>query len=207
MKKRKRTLLSILLIVLVFSINSMQSFAMETSFQLPVEIVLEGDRPVKPETFMVWMRALTDNAPMPEQAKDQKVVIEIQGKGKKEFPPMTFTQPGVYRYEIKQQSGGAKQYQYDSCVYTVTVYCTADSAQRLETSVVALEQGKEEVKKEAVRFVNRYEAPKDSAQSKKPVKTGDRAPINILVCMLMMSGFVILFWGIKRYREKRKTEE
>ena len=102
MKKRKRTLLSILLIVLVFSINSMQSFAMETSFQLPVEIVLEGDRPVKPETFMVWMRALTDNAPMPEQAKDQKVVIEIQGKGKKEFPPMTFTQPGVYRYEIKQ---------------------------------------------------------------------------------------------------------
>lgn len=66
MKKRKRTLLSILLIVLVFSINSMQSFAMETSFQLPVEIVLEGDRPVKPETFMVWMRALTDNAPMPE---------------------------------------------------------------------------------------------------------------------------------------------
>lgn len=207
MKKRKRTLLSILLIVLVFSINSMQSFAMETSFQLPVEIVLEGDRPVKPETFMVWMRALTDNAPMPEQAKDQKVVIEIQGKGKKEFPPMTFTQPGVYRYEITQRPGSEKQYQYDSCVYTVTVYCTADSAQRLETSVVALEQGKEEVKKEAVRFVNRYEAPKDSAQSKKPVKTGDRAPINILVCMLMMSGFVILFWGIKGYREKRKTEE
>ena len=92
-------------------------------------------------------------------------------------------------------------------MYTVTVYCTADSAQRLETSVVALEQGKEEVKKEAVRFVNRYEAPKDSAQSKKPVKTGDRAPINILVCMLMMSGFVILFGGIKGYREKRKTEE
>ena len=28
-----------------------------------------------------------------------------------------------------------------------------------------------------------------------------------LVCMLIMSGFVILFWGIKGYREKRKTEE
>lgn len=41
---------------------SMQSFAMGTSFQLPVEIVLEGDRPVKSETFMIWMRALIDNA-------------------------------------------------------------------------------------------------------------------------------------------------
>ena len=37
---------------------SMQSFAMRASFQLPVEIVLEGDRPVKSETFMIWMRAL-----------------------------------------------------------------------------------------------------------------------------------------------------
>lgn len=35
-----------------------------------------------------------------------------------------------------------------------------------------------------------------------PEKTKDQ-----LVCMLIMSGFVILFWGIKGYREKRKTEE
>ena len=78
---------------------SMQSFAMRASFQLPVEIVLEGDRPVKSETFMIWMWVLIDNAPMSEKTKDQ------------------------------------------------------------------------------------------------------------LVCMLMMSGFVILFWGIKGYREKKKTEE
>ncbi|CCZ66310.1 uncharacterized protein BN481_01621 [Mediterraneibacter gnavus CAG:126] len=32
---------------------SMQSFAMRASFQLPVEIVLGGDRPVKSETFMI----------------------------------------------------------------------------------------------------------------------------------------------------------
>lgn len=78
---------------------SMQSFAMRASFQLPVEIVLGGDRPVKSETFMIWMRVLIDNAPMSEKTKDQ------------------------------------------------------------------------------------------------------------LVCMLIMSGFVILFWGIKGYREKKKTEE
>lgn len=54
---------------------SMQSFAMGTSFQLPVEIVLEGDRPVKSETFMIWMRALIDNAPMPEKTKDQLVCM------------------------------------------------------------------------------------------------------------------------------------
>ncbi|MFR8492327.1 MAG: hypothetical protein ACLVC1_01450 [Mediterraneibacter gnavus] len=53
---------------------SMQSFAMGTSFQLPVEIVLEGDRPVKSETFMIWMRALIDNA-LCRRRQDQLVCM------------------------------------------------------------------------------------------------------------------------------------
>lgn len=85
MKKIKRTLFSILIMMLLSSKSLMQVYAMETSFRLPVEIVLEGDRPVQPETFVIRMKALTQNAPMPEQAESQQVVMEIQGQGKKNF--------------------------------------------------------------------------------------------------------------------------
>lgn len=204
MKKLKRTLFSILFMVLLSSKSIMQVFAMETSFQLPVEIVLEGDRPVQSETFVVRMKALTKSAPMPEQAKNQQVEMEIQGQGKKEFSSIKFTQPGVYQYEITQQKGNAKYYTYDSCVYNVTVYCTADAAKELEITVVAQEQGEEEVKKEAVRFINRYELPKTPTEQNKSVQTGDNTPVQILLCILLISGFLILFLAVKKHREKRK---
>ena len=63
---------------------SMQSFAMRASFQLPVEIVLEGDRPVKSETFMIWMRALIDNAPMSEKIMSGFVILFWGIKGYRE---------------------------------------------------------------------------------------------------------------------------
>ena len=207
MKKLNKTLFSILLMLLLFSKDTLQTFAMETSFQLPVETVLEGDRPLRQETFLIQMQALTKDAPMPEQTENQKVTIEIQGQGKKAFPPITFKQPGVYKYEVRQQPGNQEYYTYDTCVYNVTVYCTADSAQGLETTVVALEQGKEEVKKDAVRFVNRYELPKVPTEQNTTVKTGDKALLSTLLWILLASGFMILFLVVKNQRDKRKIEE
>ncbi|MGI6017749.1 MAG: Spy0128 family protein [Marvinbryantia sp.] len=214
MKKRRRTLFSILFIVFLLCTSTMQIFAMETSFQLPVEIVLEGDRPVELETFVIRMKAMTADAPMPEQTKDQEVVIEIQGAGKAEFPSIKFSQPGVYQYEITQQEGNAKYYTYDSCVYHVTVYCTAGSAKKLETTVVALKQGEEGAKKEAVCFTNRYKLPKNpveqtkpSGGQTKPVKTGDDTPTAILLCTMLMSGFLILLFVVKRHRNKKEIRE
>ena len=204
MKKIKRTLFSILIMMLLSSKSLMQVYAMETSFRLPVEIVLEGDRPVQPETFVIRMKALTQNAPMPEQAESQQVVMEIQGQGKKEFPSIKFTQPGIYQYEITQQQGSTKYYTYDPCVYNVTVYCTADASKELEITVVALEQGGAETKKESVRFLNRYELPKTPVEQNKPVQTGDYAPVLILLCILLISGFLILFFAIKKHRANRK---
>lgn len=204
MKRLKRTLFSILFIVLLSGKSMMQVFAMDTSFQLPVEIVLEGDRPVQSETYVIRMKALTKDAPMPEQAKNQQVMLEVQGQGKKEFPAIQFTQPGIYQYEITQQPGNSKYCTYDPCVYNVTIYCTADASKELEITVVALEQGEEEVKKEAVRFTNRYELPKNPADQDKPVKTGDDTPVQMLLCILLISGSLILFFAIKKHREVKE---
>lgn len=206
MKRLNKILFSVLLTLFLFSRSTAQIMAMETSFRLPVEIVLEGDRPLHQETFVVEMRALTVGAPMPEQTENQKCTIEIQGQGKKEFLPVKFTQPNIYQYEVTLKKGNKERYTYDPSVYKVTVYCTADSVHGLETTVVAQEQGKEEVKKDAVRFVNSYkapaetEAPQASGQGyqNKPVKTGDKTPVGILVCILATSGLVILVLTTKK---------
>ena len=59
MKNRKRALFLILLVVLLSGKSLMPVYAMETALHLPVEVVLEGDRPVQPETFVIQMKALT----------------------------------------------------------------------------------------------------------------------------------------------------
>lgn len=192
--------------VLLFSKNTVQIFAMETSVKLPVETVLEGQKPLHPETFVVEMRALTEYAPMPEKSDNQQISIEIQGQDKKEFPPITFTQPGIYQYEIKQKKGNGKYYIYDSCIYHVTVYCTVDSMHGLEISVVALQQGKEDIKKDAVRFVNRYEIPKTSGQQSENVKTGDTAAIEMLLYILLGSGVMFMYFVLKRHIGKEKID-
>lgn len=213
MKKTKRTLFSVLFMAFLLCTNTKQTFAMETSFRLPVEIVLEGDRPVEQESFTICMKAMTADAPMPEGAKGQEAIMQVEGAGKAEFPSIKFVQPGIYQYEIAQQKGNAKYYTYDSCVYHVTVYCTAGSAKQMETTVVALEEGKENLKKEAVRFTNRYELPETpteqstlSGGSTKPVKTGDDMPTGVLLCVMLMSGFMILFFAAKKQRDKKEEK-
>lgn len=204
MKNRKRALFLILLVVLLSGKSLMPVYAMETALHLPVEVVLEGDRPVQPETFVIQMKALTQNAPMPEQSEGHHFVIEMQGQGKKEIPAIKFTQPGIYQYEIRQKEGNAKNYTYDSCVYNITVYCTSDASKELEITVVALEEGDGEVKKDKVCFVNRYESPKSSEEANKPAKTGDDTPVQIVLGVLLISGFFILVFSVKRHVEKRK---
>lgn len=195
-----------LIIVLLSGKNPAQVYAMEISFRLPVEIVLEGDKPVQTETFEIQMKALTRNAPMPEHTKNQQATIEIQGQGKKKFPVITFTQPGTYQYEIIQQKKNTEGYTYDSCVYNVTVYCTADVSKELEITVVALEQNEGKVKKEAVRFLNKYEVSKTPSEQNKPaqsenitpVKTGDNTPVYTWLCIFIINSFLILFVTMKR---------
>lgn len=214
MKKTKRTLFSVLFMAFLLCTNTKQTFAMETSFRLPVEIVLEGDRPVEQESFTICMKAMTADAPMPEGAKGQEAIMQAEGAGKAEFPSIKFVQPGIYQYEIAQQKGNAKYYTYDSCVYHVTVYCTAGSAKQMETTVVALEEGKENLKKEAVRFTNRYELLKTPAEQTNPlteqtkqVKTGDDTPTAVLLCTMLTSGFLILLLAIKKHRDKKEIKE
>ena len=62
-------------------------------------------------------------APMPE-----KTSVTISGEGRADFGSVTFSDPGIYTYEIRETAGDVTNMTYDSTVYTVTVTVTRPTA-------------------------------------------------------------------------------
>ena len=58
-------------------------------------------------------------APVPE-----KTSVTISGEGRADFGSVTFSNPGIYTYEIRETAGDVTNMTYDSTVYTVTVTVT-----------------------------------------------------------------------------------
>ena len=69
-----------------------------------------------PVTFTVTPRG---TAPAPE-----KFSVTISGEGRADFGSVTFSNPGLYTYEIRETAGDVTNMTYDSTVYTVTVTVT-----------------------------------------------------------------------------------
>ena len=66
-----------------------------------------------PVTFTVTPRG---TAPAPEESS-----VTISGEGRADFGSVTFSNPGIYTYEIRETAGDVTNMTYDSTVYTVTV--------------------------------------------------------------------------------------
>lgn len=58
-------------------------------------------------------------APAPEKSS-----VTISGEGRADFGNVTFSNPGIYTYEIRETAGDVTNMTYDSTVYTVTVTVT-----------------------------------------------------------------------------------
>lgn len=69
-----------------------------------------------PVTFTVTPRG---TAPKPEESS-----VTISGEGRADFGSVTFSNPGIYTYEIRETAGDVTNMTYDSTVYTVTVTVT-----------------------------------------------------------------------------------
>ncbi len=125
----------------------------KTFVSIPVRKILNGD-PVPPgsiETFTFTISAKTP-APMPESDK-----ITITGEGEASFGPVSYSIPGTYRYEIREEKGSAPGYVYDETVYEVTVTVTEESG---ELKSVWTTDGTESG---TAVFENRYVAEEDTA--------------------------------------------
>ena len=117
----------------------------------PVEKSIEGDK-APPVTFQFVMTA-RHNAPMPEESAQGRKTIQITGAGTAGFGPITYTEPGVYTYEITEQNAGAGGWTYDPAVYTYTVVVEERDGALSVTSRTLSKDGEAADK---ALFINRY---------------------------------------------------
>ena len=107
-----------------------------------------------PMTFTVTPEG---NAPAPE-----KTTVTISGEGRADFGSVTFTQPGIYTYTVRETAGTMDRMTYDNTAYTVTVTVTqASSTSPLYANVNHRADGDAYAYDTAggMVFTNRYDKP------------------------------------------------
>ena len=126
----------------------------EQTIDIPVEITAEGGRPSTPETYVVRLTSVTENAPMPDGASGGTADLSIQGPGEGAFS-FTYNRTGVYLYKIFQVTGASTICEYDTTVYDLYVYITRNAENGLEINAF-MKKGTEEEKPDKAAFHNLY---------------------------------------------------
>ncbi|WP_312429031.1 Spy0128 family protein [Lacrimispora sp.] len=104
--------------------------------------------------FSYDLISLDTGNPMPQGSLNSIYSFTAAGTGVKDIDPITFSNTGIYRYEIKgNQSVPARGYSYDSQVYSVTVYVKQTGANLSAEIVVNKSDGS---KAGSIRFENTY---------------------------------------------------
>lgn len=104
--------------------------------------------------FSYDLISLDTGNPMPQASLNSIYSFTAAGTGVKDIGPITFSDTGIYRYEIKgNQSVPARGYSYDTQVYSVTVYVTQTGVNLSAEIVVKKSDGS---KAGSIRFVNMY---------------------------------------------------
>ena len=98
----------------------------DPTIEIPVEVTAEGSVPSEPETYVVRLTAVTDDAPMPDGASGDTAELSIQGPGEGAFS-FTYRRTGVYQYKISQVVGTSTICEYDATVYDLYVYVTRNA--------------------------------------------------------------------------------
>lgn len=106
-----------------------------------------------------------DAAPAPAQS-----VLTVKNGGTVYFTGFAFDEPGDYRYQVAERSGGAAHTTYDAHSYTVTLRVTGRPDGGLAAGLWAVRSG-ETAKADGVLFVNRYDPP-TAATTRTPAATG-----------------------------------
>jgi pilin isopeptide linkage protein len=104
--------------------------------------------------FSYDLISLDTGNPMPQGSLNSIYSFTAAGTGVKDIGPITFSNTGIYRYEIKgNQSVPARGYSYDTQVYSVTVYVKQTGANLSAEIVVKKSDGS---KVGSIRFENVY---------------------------------------------------
>ena len=160
----------------------------------PVVKKVEGnDNSEELFTFEIEADDITN--PMPVGTRNGKKQITIKGSGKTEFGPWRYTEPGTYRYTIREIPGSNKNYKYDSRIYHLTDKVSY-SGNRLQLEQILVdEDGNTYDDGTAVfEFVNKYNKPGIPGYP----KTGDDSPVLVWLIILTVSILSVIALVAKR---------
>ncbi len=161
--------------------------------QIQKNVVGEGAPPLA--GFKFELKAITENAPLPEGSMEGiKVVVKL-GAGTAEFGEITFTEPGVYVYEVRELKGDDTRFAYDTTVYVMTVTVTREGNALVAATEFTPQGGETAV--EALVFTNKFTAPPPPPGVP---KTGETAPLVVLPIILLLAAGVLII--VRRKHEK-----
>jgi pilin isopeptide linkage protein len=132
-----------------------------------VSIQVEGTDDCE-EQFTAKMSPATDGMPMPEGSTNGTKSANVKGSGTFDFGTLTFTEPGTYEYNFKQENNGAEGYELDDNLYGIRYIVTKNSDGTLAIESVFLKNGEPMTDARSIVFTNTY-MPQENAGESEPV--------------------------------------
>lgn len=112
-----------------------------------VEKKILGGEPDEADVFNFTMKRLNSSNPMPEGVSGDTAKVSIKASDEEltaDFGMITFENPGVYDYEVREVLDELDHYRYDSTVYTVSwtvTHSTTDEDSPLRAEMTVLMDG------------------------------------------------------------------
>lgn len=180
----------------------------EISTDPPIYIVkkISGSAPSEESEFVFEMTAEKPDHPLPAGKDAWPVEIRIKGEGRTETGRITFTEPGIYRYYVKEKDGGIDGYNYDPVVFTVTHTVTQDQKGKFALKTEIVSSYGDPVSE--CCFDNYYaksKAAKTLNRIKRGVNTGDPAVMWPLTAVFCVSVIAISLMAAGRRKRNKKV--
>ena len=210
MRKSKPILMLAALLFSFLCFPVKQTFAATSMAEVPltVEQSFVVKNPAKEMDFTgnYEFRALDQEAPMPENAKDGIYSFSLNGEQAETTFLLRYPHAGVYHYQLLQTTKEKEHYQYDRSCYDIMVYVkNGEDGQLIPQVIAKQEDGK---KYGDLQFQNSYqgepqkplqpEKPNKPGTSSKPVKTGDTT--NMMAYFVIAIGALLMI-GVLIYRK------
>lgn len=138
-----------------------------------------GGRELKDGEFTFELARTGEDAPMPGDAQEDTIRLTNAADGTIAIDPIIFTQPGEYRYTLREVNGDAEGVTYDDAEHVITVTVTDNLAGALEADV-SIDDGAAT----GIVFTNTYTAP---AESDMPASGSAVAGTAVIAAMLLIA--------------------